>query len=261
MTRRTPASVPVDELEWRAPLDLSFEGWPPEAFALLERLREHPHIEQYRREKESGALEEHLKAPFKRYRDDLVVNWVLPSRLAFETEKNVFSRLLKNDFGAGGCHHHKWLAFYRPGLKRLKDVQLSHSLSPRGMTVGLYVGAYAKDLLAQAQARIEQAPQRYRALVNARLEQKGWYFSYHYGSGKSKQAPRFTAPLEALPGDLAKADGLALRRLFPRAEVEAAGAGFVGEALEAVRALWPLYRFYLAGGYLAEGEASGNGIR
>ena len=213
---------------------------------MLERLREHPHIEQYREEKERGALEQYLKAPFKRYRDDLVVNWVLPSRLNFETEKNVFSRLLKNDFGAGGCHHHKWMAFYRPGLKRLTDVQLSHSLSPRGMTVGLYVGAYAKDLLAQAQVRIERVPQRYRGLVNALLEQEGWCFSYHYGSGQSKQAPRFTAPLEVLPGDLAKADGLALRRLFSRAEVEAAGAAFVGEALAAVRALWPLYRFYLA---------------
>ena len=246
VSRRPPAAGPAEELTVRAPLDLSFEGWTPDAFEMLERLRENPHIEQYRKEKESGALEQHLKAPFKRYRDDLVVNWVLPSRLDFETEKNVFSRLLKNDFGAGGCHHHKWLAFYRPGLKRLKDVQISHSLSPRGMTVGLYVGAYAKDLLAQAQARIGQAPQRYLARINPLLEQRGWYFSYHYGSGKSKQAPRLTAPLDALPGDLSKADGLAFRRLFPRAEVEAAGAGFIGEALAAVRAVWPLYRFYLA---------------
>lgn len=242
-----PTTVAAGDLTIRDPLDLSFGGWQPEAFAILERLKEHPHIEQYRREKEDGGLARHLKEPFKRYRDDLVVNWVLPSRLDFETEKNVFSRLLKNDFGAGGCHHHKWMAFYRPGLKRLKDVQLSHSLSPRGMDVGIYVGAYAKDLLKQAQARIEAQPQRYLDLINALLEQPGWRFSYHYGSGESKRSPKHEAPLGALPDDLPKADGIALRRLFPRAAMEAAGPAFVGDALEAILDVWPLYQFCLRG--------------
>lgn len=246
VSRADPATVAAEDLTFRAPLDLSFGGWQPEAFNILERLREHPHIEQYRREKDDGGLARFIKEPFKRYRDDLVVNWVLPSRLAFETEKNIFSRLLKNDFGAGGCHHHKWMAFYRPGLKRLKDVQLSHSLSPSGMTVGIYVGAYARDLLAQAQARIEAAPQRYLALINPLLEQPGWRFSYHYGTGTGKARPKCEAPLAALPGDLPKANGIALRRLFPRPDVEAAGPAFVGHALDAMQAVWPLYRFYLA---------------
>ena len=59
---------------------------------MLDRLRDEPHIDQYKSEK--PGVTDHLKAPFRRYRDDLVVNWVLPNRLDFETERYVFSRLL-----------------------------------------------------------------------------------------------------------------------------------------------------------------------
>ena len=247
VARRAPQRVPADEIALPDAFDHSFAGWTPEAFEVLDRLREEPHIGQYREERDAGRLDEHIKEPFKRYRDDLVVNWVLPNRLGFETEKNVFSRLLKNDFGAGGCHHHKWLAFYRPQAgRRLKDVQLSHSLSPQGLTVGLYVGAYAKNLLRQAKERIQQDPERFLTLVNVLLERDDWYFSYHYGSGANKTSSRHRQPLGGLPDDWRKADGLALRRRLPRAEVIREQENVVRRALEGILAVWPLYRFYLA---------------
>lgn len=248
--RRDPPSVPAGEIALPDELDHSFAGWQPEAFEILDRLREEPHIGQYKKERDAGRLDEYIREPFKRYRDDLVVNWVLPNRLGFETEKRVFSRLLKNDFGAGGCHHHRWMAFYRPEAgKRLQDVQLSHSLSDEGLTVGLYVGAYATDLLDRAKARIEKAPERYLALVNALLERgEGWYFSYHYGSGSSETAPQYHEPLGALPEDWQRADGLAVRRQLGRDEVIQEQSAVVREALEVVMDVWPLYRFYLAEG-------------
>ena len=52
--------------------------------------------ERYRKEKE--VLKRAITEPFKRYRDDLALNWVIPNALPFETEKNVFSRILKNIF-------------------------------------------------------------------------------------------------------------------------------------------------------------------
>ena len=225
------------------PLDLRFEGFPPDAFALLERLRQHPHIEQYRVEK--PAIERDLMAPVRRFRDDLVGNWVLPNRLAFETERNVFSRLLKNDFGAGGAHHHLWMAFYRPGRRRLTDAQLSHSLSPEGFDTGLYLGDYAKDLLAPAKRHILAEPERFLAHVNPLLEQDGWRFYYYYGSGAAKAQPMYEAPLGTLPEDLRKARGLWIRTRFPKETVLAWRERLVEHALEAVRAVWPIYRFYL----------------
>ena len=140
------------------PLSLHFEGFSEDAFAVLERLRAHPHIEQYRAEKD--AITHFVTDPFKRYRDDLALGWVLPNGLPFETEKNVFSRLLKNDFGAGGCHHHQWMAFYRPPRRRLTDVQLSHSLYPDGFAFGLYVGEYAKGLFPHVKAQMQEEPER-----------------------------------------------------------------------------------------------------
>ncbi len=126
---------------------LSFEGYRPEAFETLARLRREPHVARYRLEKEN--LRRFVHEPFGRYRDDLALNWVIPNRLPFETEKGVFSRILKNDFGAGGSHFHLWMAFYRPPRKRLTDVQLSHAVYPDKCTVGLYVGAYAQGLFGR----------------------------------------------------------------------------------------------------------------
>ena len=239
-----PTQTSAADLAVPEPLDLSFEGFGPEAFAILERLRERPHIEQYREEK--AGIERHIKAPFKRYRDDLVVNWVLPNRLDFETERNVFARILKNDFGAGGSHHHLWMAFYRPGRKRLTDVQLSHGISPDGFTVGLFAGAYAKEVFREAKARIEREPERFLGPLNALLERGAWRFSIYAGAGKSQARDVHEAPLAALPERFGKAKALWLRTVLPRERVLAWEGALVGHALEAVGDLWPLYRFVAA---------------
>jgi hypothetical protein len=243
---KPPTEQPAETLTIPDALDLSFEGFGPEAFAILDRLREEPHIEQYRKEKEDGALAHHLKDPFKRYRDDLVVNWVIPNRLDYETEKHVFSRLLKNDFGAGGCHHHKWMAFYREGYRRLTDLQLTHSINPDGFAVGLFVGEYGEELLMQAQERIEDEPKRFLSLVNPLLEDD-WVFYYYRGSGASKKKTYHREPLDEVPEAVHETKGLWIRRRFSREDVLAWNAGLVRRALEAVLAVWPVYRLFGSG--------------
>jgi hypothetical protein len=234
-------------LEGKAPfvcpesLDLSFEGFAPEAFAVLERLRLDPHVERYRKEK--AAFQQFVVGPFKRYRDDLVVNWVLPYRLPFETEKNVFSRILKNDFGAGGAHHHLWMAFYRPPLKRLTDVQLSHAIYPNQFTCGLYVGAYAKALFEPVRARMFAEEVEALRLLNALIRQ-GYVFRFAPRVRGREDDPRIDEPMTKLPEEVARAEGLWVRRAFPRTEVLAWGPQLVAHALDAQAALWPLYRFW-----------------
>ena len=240
---RTPDQVSAPNLVMQQPPDCSFEGWNPEVFELLGRLRETPHIDQYNEEK--PHLHELLKTPFKRYRNDLVVNWVLPSRLDFETERYVFSRLLKNDFGAGGCHDNLWLAFYRPHTKRLKDVQISHRIDPDGFQVGVFVGAHATDLLNQAQQHIKQAPATYLDYVNACLTREGEQWRFYYRTRRSADPVYHTDPLTEVPDALNKATGIWLRRFMPRDQVLEWGARLVSEALQTVRCVWPVYRFYL----------------
>jgi len=237
-----PLRVPESKAEdwfFPEPLDVGFAGFEPEAFAILERLRDAPHIEQYRTEKD--GIRRCLTEPFKRFRDDLAVNWVLPNRLPFETEKNVFSRLLKNDFGAGGCHHHLWMAFYRPGHRRLTDVQLSHSITPNGFATGLFVGDYAKDWLLVAKQRITAQPACFLATANALLQEPDWKGGLYHREGKQAKV-FFNDPLEEPPELLSRATGLFLRRYACRDEVLQWQGGLVRWALGTLQDLWPLYR-------------------
>ena len=239
-----PVAIPVEEMHRPETLEHSFEGWTPEVFEMLDRLRAEPHIDQYKKEK--PGVTGHLKDPFRRYRDDLVVNWVLPNRLGLETERNVFSRLLKNDFGAGGCHDHLWMSFYRPETKRLEDVQITHRVSPDGFAIGVYVGAYATDLLEQAKARIQYAPATYLDLVNPLLEAEGWRFYTHSGSGENEETVVYTDPLDSVPASVSGADGIYARHYISREETLALGPKLVDRALDLVFDVWPIYRFYLA---------------
>ena len=239
-----PAQMPVDEMHRPDDLDRSFEGWSEEVFAMLDRLRADPHIDQYKKEK--PGVTDHLKDPFRRYRDDLVVNWVLPNRLDLETERHVFSRLLKNDFGAGGCNDNLWMSFYRPETRRLEDVQITHRVSPDGFAVGVYVGAHATDLLRQAKTHIRQAPATYLDLVNPLLERDDWRFYTHSGSGENETKTVSTDPLDAVPNAVDGADGIYVRHYIGRQETLDLGPRLVDRALDLVFDVWPIYRFYLA---------------
>lgn len=230
--RIEPTEKPLAEMVVPERLALRFEGFGPEAFAVLERLRAEPHITRYRAEK--AALARHVQAPFKRYRDDLVVNWVLPNQLDFETERNVFSRILKNDFGAGGSHHHLWMAFYRPAYRRITDLQFIHSLWPDACHVGLHVGDNAPAWLRAVQGRVRREPARFLALLPPLLQIQT----------SKKEKAVYETPLTAVPDALLEADNLWVGRSFPKEEVLAQGGTLVRRALDTILALWPLYRFY-----------------
>lgn len=237
-----PGTVPTRAgLHTPGTLDLRFEGFTAGAFAVLERLHANPHVEQYRSEKD--AIATHVTEPFKAYRDDLVLNWVLPNRLPFETERNVFSRLLKNDFGAGGCHHHQWMAFYRPPRRRLSDVQLSHSLYPDGFVFGLYVGEYAKGLFRAIRTQMTEQPKRALGMINT-LIGRGYTFTFAPTVTRALGSPTFTEPLGDLPDDLRHAKGMWVRRWVERDDVLDAGPELVRLAIEAQAELWPLYTWW-----------------
>ena len=234
------------------PLDLTFEGFPAEGYEALAALREEPHIGTYREWKD--VLDRAVTEPFKRYRDDLAVNWVIPNGLPFETERNVFSRILKNDFGRGGSHSHLWMSFYRHGRKRLSDVQLSHAVHPDAFRWGIYVGDYAKGIFPAARERLVEDTRRSLPLLNALLE-RGYRLAFAPHVTKPEGHPEFEEPLDAIPDDLTRAKGIWLMRRISREEAEALGPGLVGVAIDAQEELWPLYRFLVEAPALAEATA------
>ena len=222
------------------PPDYTFEGFPQEGVDALARLKAEPHIGQYREDK--AVLDAAILAPFKRYRDDLALNWVIPNALPFETERNVFSRILKNDFGRGGSHSHLWMSFYRPPRKRLTDVQLSHAIHSDRFRWGLYIGDYATGLFGPARDRLVRQPDDALAILNA-LIGRGYRLAFAPHVTKPEGHPEFSEPLDALPDGLARAKGIWVMRALPIDEVQALGPQLVAKAIDAQEELWPLYRF------------------
>lgn len=221
---------------------LAFEGFHADGLEALARLRAEPTVARYQAERE--ALRRGIQAPFARYRDDLAVHLVLPNGLPFETERGVFSRILKNDFGAGGSHHHLWMSFYRHGRTRLTDVQLSHAVYPDAFRWGLYAGAYSGALFTRARARLFDEHDRALALVNDLLT-RGYRLAWAPHVTKPDGHPEVDAPLAVLPDGLRRAKGLWLMRRLPRETMDALGPALVVEAMRAQAELWPLYRFLL----------------
>ena len=235
-------SPPLPDVPRRraAPPDLTFAGFPEAGLDALARLKADPHIGRYREEK--AVLKASVEAPFRLYRDDLALNWAIPNGLPFETEKGVFSRLLKNDFGAGGAHHHLWMSFYRTGRKRLTDIQLSHAVYPDGFRWALYAGDYSGSLFRAARERTVEDPEGLR-LVNALLG-RGYRLAFAPHVTKPEGYPDVSEPLDALPAGLARAKGIWLSRRIDRTALLALGPDLVSAGIDAQLELWPLYRFW-----------------
>ena len=222
------------------PPDLTFSGFPEAGLDALARLKADPHIGRYREEK--AVLKASVEAPFRLYRDDLALNWAIPNGLPVETEKGVFSRLLKNDFGAGGAHHHLWMSFYRTGRKRLTDIQLSHAVYPDGFRWALYAGDYSGALFRAARERTVEDAEGLR-LVNALLG-RGYRLAFAPHVTKPEGYPEVSEPLDTLPAGLARAKGIWLSRRIDRTALLALGPDLVTAGIDAQLELWPLYRFW-----------------
>jgi hypothetical protein len=95
-------------------------------FELLASLHETPTKDFYAAHK--AEFKEHLEEPFRRLFESVRERVREEIRECMETEKRVFSRILKNDYGVGGAWEFLWGAFYPKGGERKKDVQLGVSM-------------------------------------------------------------------------------------------------------------------------------------
>lgn len=112
-----------------------------ESFVLLVGLDEDPTAIYYQANKE--ALRVYVEEPVQRLLKGAVA--LLPPLMKerLETEKRLFGRILKNDFGQGGAWPYVWGALYPKGGKRTTDAQLFVFLDAEGLSFGFWVGASA----------------------------------------------------------------------------------------------------------------------
>lgn len=113
------------------------------AFALLSQLHEHPQTSFYNEHASEFVGE--IEKPLQRLMGN--VAHALPAEISkgLETERRVFSRIPKNDYGRGGAWDFYWGAFYPKGGRRIADPQLYVVISATGLRFGFYIGDYGQE--------------------------------------------------------------------------------------------------------------------
>lgn len=109
-------------------------------FELLQGLHENPTRDFYSAHKRE--IKEHLEEPFRMLFLDVAAHLPETIRAHMETDKGVFARIVKNDWGQGGAWDYYWGAFYPKGGKRIEDAQLFLWINRSRLDFGFYIGAY-----------------------------------------------------------------------------------------------------------------------
>jgi len=107
-----------------------------------------------------------VEQPFQELMQQVAAQLPAPVCNAMETEKRIFSRILKNDFGQGGAWPFYWGAFYPKGGKRVEDAQLSLGIHPDQLHYGFYIG----ELGSEQRKRFQRNCRENRSVLSELLE-------------------------------------------------------------------------------------------
>lgn len=119
----------------------------PRTFELLGQLHDNPTREFYLSRKEE--INEHVTGPFQELFKMVIP--LLPEQVTerMETKQNIFSQILKNDFGQGGANKFYWGAFYPKGGKRTEDAQLFAWINRDRLEFGFYIDDSSREKRAR----------------------------------------------------------------------------------------------------------------
>src|SRR5262249_58089956 len=76
---------------------------------------------------------------------DVVARLPQEVRARLETERGIFGRILKNDWGRGGAWDFYWAALFPRGGKRIRDAQLFVWLNRERIEYGFGFGEYGGE--------------------------------------------------------------------------------------------------------------------
>lgn len=113
------------------------------AFELLTALNEEPTKEIYDAHK--SDFKACVEAPFRQLMEHAVS--LLPEEITerMETERDLYGRILRNDFGRGGAWPFYWGALYPLGSRRIEDAQLALAILQDRVEAGFLMGTYGSD--------------------------------------------------------------------------------------------------------------------
>ena len=129
-------------------------------FELLAQLHEEPTRDFYLKHKD--AFKEHVEEPFQQLFRSVADQLPDPIAERMETQRRIFARIIKNDFGRGGAWDFYWGAFYSKGGKRTEDAQLFLSINRNRLDFGFYIGEYGSD---QRNRFLRNCQENYEVLI------------------------------------------------------------------------------------------------
>lgn len=145
-------------------------------FELLEALHNNPTQQFYAEHKEEFRqyVQEPLQRLFHEVRDRL------PQQIrdAMETEKHIFARIPRNDYGRGGTWDFYWGAFYTKGGKRTSDAQLFIDIHSSFLHFGFYIGEHESQCRERFDANLKKHRDELVALLQDNLTGLGILFGH-----------------------------------------------------------------------------------
>ncbi len=143
-------------------------------FELLEALHNNPTRQFYTEHKDE--FQQHVEQPFQRLFHQVRDRLPQLIRDAMETEKNIFARIPKNDYGRGGAWDFYWGAFYTKGGKRTSDAQLFIAIHTNFLRFGFSIGVRRSQCRERFDANLEKHRDELVALLEDKLTGLGMVF-------------------------------------------------------------------------------------
>jgi 5-methylcytosine-specific restriction enzyme B len=221
--RRTLVSLDRDKFEKLRDAPIIANGEPPirltaRAFELLEGLFQEPTGDHYAARKDE--FQRWLETPFR----DLMAQIIgrLPTEVTerMETEKNLFGRIRKNDYGRGGAWPFYWGALYPKGNRRTEAAQLILSIKPDRLEAGFDMGEHDDSARERFLTQAAHHRNRLARMLGPVLERPDLVFGDRdqhedeQGHLRAEETPTWSEWLNA-PRDY----GIDVVRVFPRSEV------------------------------------------
>lgn len=143
-------------------------------FDLLAGLSENPTAAHYSANQDS--IKQHVEIPVQ----DLMksIRSQLPDAVleVMETEKRLFSRIIKNDWGRGGAWDFYWGAFYPKGGKRIEDAQLFIWINRNRIGGGFFMGRYSTEQRERFLSNCNQHRDAIKELLSESLSREDLIF-------------------------------------------------------------------------------------
>lgn len=122
-------------------------------------------------------LKTQVEEPFQQLMHNVAAQLPPAITEVMETEKKIFARILKNDYGQGGAWDFYWGAFYPKNGKRTQDTQLSMWMDYRFFECGFYIGAYGSESRQRFVRNCRTYYNQLLPMLEKALTQENLYFS------------------------------------------------------------------------------------